>query len=111
MAHSRLTERQAQASTRSFLPLAAVYQARRHAIIGAAMLAWAGLYPFLTPQGPAQMGEEGHLSSGYFQGQWYFETICQGKWLELHFSKVFKDGEDQRATHAEVMKIVQSIQP
>lgn len=36
-----------------FLPLAAVYQARRHGIIGAAMLAWAGLYPFLTPQGPA----------------------------------------------------------
>jgi len=67
-----------------------------------------------TPKGflvsyPA--GLEGHLSSGYFQGQWYFETIFQGKWLELHFSKVFKDGEDLRATHAEVMNIVQSIQP
>ncbi len=47
---------------------------------------------------------------GVFQGQWYFETIHRGKWLELHFSKVFRDGEDVSATEAEVLRRVRSIQ-
>jgi len=48
---------------------------------------------------------------GYFQAQWYFETIHQGKWLELHFSKVMKLGDDLQPIHAEVERIVRSIQP
>lgn len=36
-----------------FLPLAIVFRARRHWVIGATMLTWAWLYPFLTPRGPA----------------------------------------------------------
>jgi hypothetical protein len=47
---------------------------------------------------------------GAFLAQWYFETIHQGKWLELHFSKVFRTGEDIQATHAEVARLVRTIQ-
>ena len=48
---------------------------------------------------------------GAFLAQWYFETIHQGKWLELHFSKVFRTGDDIQATHAEVARLVRTIQP
>lgn len=47
----------------------------------------------------------------YILQHWYFETIFQGRWLEFHVSKVFKLGEDVRAARAEVLKIVQSLQP
>ncbi|NWJ41358.1 MAG: hypothetical protein HXX12_10345 [Geothrix sp.] len=46
---------------------------------------------------------------GYFMAQWYFETIHQGKWLELHFSKVLETGKELEPTHAEVLRIVRSI--
>ncbi len=48
---------------------------------------------------------------GFFMAQWYFETIHQGKWLELHFSKVVETGKDLGPTHAEVLRIVRSIRP
>lgn len=55
-------------------------------------------YPVVFPGEPLIMG------------QWYFETIYQGKWLELHFSKVLEPGEDIQPAHAEVLRIVRSIQ-
>ena len=48
-------------------------------------------------------------AAGHFLQQWYFETFHQGKWLELHFSKVSKDGEDLGPTKAEVLRIVRSL--
>lgn len=48
-------------------------------------------------------------AAGHFLQQWYFETFHQGKWLELHFSKVSKDGEDLAPTKAEVLRIVRSL--
>lgn len=53
---------------------------------------------------PADPGVE-----GAFLAQWYFETIHRGKWLELHFSEVFRNGEDVGPTHAEVLRLVRSL--
>ncbi len=53
---------------------------------------------------PADSGLE-----GIFQAQWYFETIHRGKWLELHFSKMFRNGSDVGPTHAEVLRLVRSL--
>lgn len=36
-----------------FIPLAVVFQTLRHGLVGAAMLAWAGVFPLLTSRGPA----------------------------------------------------------
>ncbi len=55
-------------------------------------------------------GDMGATDRGYFQAQWYFETIYQGKWLELHCSKVFKIGENVQPAHEDVLRLVRSIQ-
>ncbi|HLO66569.1 MAG TPA: hypothetical protein VK188_06090 [Holophaga sp.] len=69
--------------------------------------------PVAAPAGvlvswPANMGG---AAKGHFQTHWYFETIHQGRWLELHFSKVFKDGEDTSEAHQEVLRVVRSLEP
>lgn len=56
-------------------------------------------------------GNMGGAVKGHFQTHWYFETIHQGRWLEFHFSKVFKDGEDTSEAHQDVLRIVRSLEP
>ncbi|GEM_PF-3975922 len=46
---------------------------------------------------------------GYFMQQWYFETIHRGRWLEFHFSRICKDGEDLGEVQAEVERRVRSV--
>lgn len=56
-------------------------------------------------------GNMGGAAKGHFQTHWYFETIHRGRWLEFHFSKVFREGEDTSEAHQEVLRIVRSLAP